>query len=83
MVKLYFCDGHACDDEKKVCCYMNNGTCNHTSDIMHSLSRHTPDFPPTKFVPLKAAGDADVETFDTTGIFKQLSNGSTLKLVKS
>lgn len=81
MDTLYFCDGHACDDKNNDFCYMHDGLCTHTTDIRHSLSHHIPDFPPTKFVPL-IAGETTVEKLDTIKIFKQLSNGNTLKLVK-
>lgn len=49
--KLYLCDGYACDEHHKAYCYMNGGECRHTSHIEHSISKLTPDFPSTKFIP--------------------------------
>ena len=82
MNRLYFCDGHACDEHDKKYCWMYGGECCHTPHVEHSLSTITPDFPPTKFVPLQA-GSIVVEQLDAQGIIAEIRKGKKLKLIES
>ena len=82
MDMLYLCDGYACDEHHKKYCYMYGGGCCHTPHAEHSLSKITPDFPPTKFVPLRA-GTIVVEQLDEQGIFAEMRKGKELKLIES
>lgn len=77
--KLYFCDGEACEEYQKKCCYMYGGECHHTRHIEHSLSAVTTDFPPTKFIGIRS-GSTRVEIFDEEAIFKRLSENRNLNL---
>ena len=62
--RLYLCDGHACKDDEKKCCYrlgiFNGATCYHTSNSEHSLSKQLGkrfgSYIPTKFSPFKNTG---------------------------
>ena len=82
MDRLYLCDGYACDEYDKKYCWMYGGECCHTPHVEHSLSTITPDFPPTKFVPLRA-GTIVIEQLDEKGIFAEMRRGKELKLIES
>ena len=77
--KLYFCDGQACDEYNKQYCYLYGGECRHTPHKEHSLSMITPDFPPTKFIPLSSTG-IRIETFDEQAIFEELKHHKQIRL---
>ena len=47
--RLYLCDGKACDETLKKCCFTQGFECHHTSNIEHSLSHNTKHFPKTIF----------------------------------
>ena len=55
--RLYLCDGQACKDSEKNCCYRLIGirrddeVCYHTSNPEHSLSKRLSGYIPTKFYP--------------------------------
>ena len=42
IVYLYLCDGKACSEEEKICCYTqgwkNTSVCHHTSDKSHAIN---------------------------------------------
>ena len=80
MNRLYFCDGKACKEESKQCCYTQGYECHHTTDIQHSLSTHNPNFPPTKFVPMNSS-DIQVEMFDEEAIFQAIKNNHGILMV--
>lgn len=65
---LYLCDGHACPEEKKKCCYTlklpPRMACMHTSDKTHAVMRAFKGIIPTKFDPLSGNPDILVEHFD-------------------
>lgn len=55
--KLYLCDGQACTESNKECCfYENNGECIHTIDKNHAISTKISGFPHTYFKPLGDTG---------------------------
>lgn len=82
MDRLYLCNGYACDEHHKKHCWMHGGECWHTPHVEHSLSKITPDFPPTKFAPL-LDGNILVEQLDERGIFAEMRKGKELKLIES
>jgi len=48
-IRVYICDGLACDNGKN--CYIRGGECTHTSNEDHSIKKRLgDDFPPTTFV---------------------------------
>lgn len=68
-VYFYICDGKACSEEDKVCCYTQGGdpnfTCRHTSNKDHSFIQGAlKDLLPTKFIPLNGNENILFEYFD-------------------
>lgn len=65
---LYLCDGHACPEEKKKCCFTQKlpprMACMHTSDKNHAIMRPFKGIIPTKFDPLFGNPNVLVEHFD-------------------
>lgn len=72
--KVYFCDGTACEDDRKIVCYLQGGGCHHTPKSEHAISKLDPNFPPTHFI-LFANTDMLIEEFDEEAIFKKLGEG--------
>lgn len=70
--KLYFCDGAACDDDKKTFCYLQGECCHHTPKPEHAISKLDPNFPPTQFTLFV---NTLIEEFDEEAIFKKLGEG--------
>ncbi len=51
-IKLYLCNGHACDNNEEYAkyCYMNGGECIHTQNENYSITKKFGDiFPKTKW----------------------------------
>lgn len=70
---LYLCDGHACLEKNKRCCFTQKlppgQACIHTSNEQYSLARKL-HFIPTIFAPLKDSNDTLVELIDYSKIDK-------------
>ena len=71
---LYLCDGHACLEKDKKCCFTQKlppgQACVHTSNERHSLKKKLRGFIPTIFVPLKDSNDILIELIDYSKIDK-------------
>ena len=65
---LYLCDGHACPEEKKKCCFTQKlpprMACMHTSDKTHAVMEVFKGIIPTRFDPLPGNPHILVERFD-------------------
>lgn len=72
--KLYFCNGTACEDDKKTVCYLQGECCHHTPKPEHAISKLDPNFPPTHFIPFGKT-NLLIEEFDEEAIFKKLGEG--------
>ena len=70
---LYLCDGHACLEKDKRCCFTQKlppgQACIHTSNEQYSLTRKL-RFIPTIFTPLKDSNDTLIELIDYSKIDK-------------
>jgi len=68
VVYLYLCDGKACSEEDKKCCWTLNLppdlTCRHTTNEEHSLAKKLRGLIPTKFDPFSENKHILVEHFD-------------------
>lgn len=68
--RLYFCDGKACDEAKKIVCFTNGGDCIRTHDKDHSIKKKLGDeFPKTKWV--EFGDDIYLEEVDNHGLMEQ------------
>lgn len=39
---LYLCDGYACKESEKQCCYTQGFECHHTTNVKHAITRQDP-----------------------------------------
>ena len=76
---LYFCDGKACEEKDKQCCFTNGDECHHTTNEKHALSKAQKGFPPTIF---RSVGGADImiERLCEDDIFNHINSGEHLTL---
>lgn len=79
---LYLCDGHACLEKDKKCCFTQKlppgQACIHTSNEQHSLTRRLRGSIPTIFAPLKDSKDTLIELIDYSKIDKSCLDSLTL-----
>ena len=68
ITKLYLCDGRACSEDTKKCCWTQKFppdlTCRHTTNKEHSLAKKLRGLLPTKFDPMGGNDHILVEHFD-------------------
>ena len=78
-VRLYFCNGWACNKNDRKYCYKEGGDCFYTTQEEFSLTKMYTSFPPTTFSEFGRTGVL-VETWDTDQIFYDIAEGKKFRI---